>query len=282
MKQLMSAIRKSIQSVGVRRPEWDFVAVGYPKTGNTWTRIMLGRYVQLKYELAETPLFDHAEQRRLRLRGYRGAAGYFTHEPLEWTIQSAHDLSEQAVTAPLHAANRVVLLVRNPLDTLVSSFMHSKYKDPASPFPGGIEDFIGHGVMGLNKLIAFYRIWSAHVGSSKRILLWRYEDLKAKPEEQLSRLCSFLGIPNEDRHISEAVRFASFEELRTREEQGRDFVYESSGFGAFGKGQSSHKDAFHIRRGVVGGYRDEIPATLVEALEARVRTEMPEVYGYAD
>ena len=36
--------------------------VGYPKTGNTWVRYMLGQYVQLTCELPELPLFDATDR----------------------------------------------------------------------------------------------------------------------------------------------------------------------------------------------------------------------------
>jgi len=281
MEAVLRRLWRRLLPARCRATEWDFIAVGYPKTGNTWTRILLGRYVQLLYGLEETPLFDEVEQHRLRKGGYVGPAGCFTHEPLEWRSQTAQDLTIEAVVAPMQRADRTVLLVRHPLDTIVSSYMHSRYKDPISPFEGDIAEFVDHPVMGLEKLFSFYRLWEPVLSDPRRLLIWRYEDAAFSPVAQLARLVAFLGLPGERVKLEQSVAFASFDELRAREAQGRDFIYESTGFRAFGPGSRDDPNAFHVRRGVVGGYRDELPQDLIPVLEQRVREGMPTIYGYS-
>ncbi len=68
--------------LGMAEPRFDFTAVGYPKTGNTWTRVMLGRYVQKAYDLKEMPLFDPQEMVDLRAGGYSSDESGFVCEPL--------------------------------------------------------------------------------------------------------------------------------------------------------------------------------------------------------
>ncbi|AKR57793.1 hypothetical protein XM25_18795 [Devosia sp. H5989] len=255
-----------------------FYAVGYPKTGNTWIRILLGRYVQLLYGLQDMPLFDQAEMHDLQTGGYQGPTGLFTHSPLTWVSQQASDLDHASVIAPF-SGKRVLLLVRHPLDTLVSSFMHSKHK-VSPPYGGTIEEFVSDSVHGLTKLFRFYQLWADHINEAECLLLVRYEDTHANPVAQLRRLAIFVGADVDEALLIEAAAYASFDNLKQLETEGTRFVYKSSGFNAFGDGRRDVPDAYHVRKGQVAGYSSELPAEVVDALEARVLDEMPHLYGY--
>lgn len=108
-----------------------FSAVGYPKVGNTWLRITLGRYLQTVYGLTEMPLMDSAEFPDLASAGCK-TIGEFTHSPLEWTSQCESDLTYESVVLPFHG-QRVVLLVRHPLDVLVSQYMQERFRKNTTP-----------------------------------------------------------------------------------------------------------------------------------------------------
>lgn len=278
---MMKGIRKWLPNRTARPDvafEPDFYAVGYPKTGNTWIRILLGRYAQLVHGLPEMPLFDQAEMQDLKAGGYRGATGLFTHDPLTWETQKASDLDRDSVIAPL-AGRRVALLVRHPLDTLASSFMHSRHK-VSPPYEGTVVEFFSDAVHGLDKLLRFYQLWADHRGEAGDFVLVRYEDTHADPVAQLRRLVNFVGERVDETAINEATAYASFDNLKKLETAGARFVYKSSGFNAFGDGARDDPNAYHVRKGQVAGYRYEIPAEVVDALEARVRDEMPQIYGY--
>ena len=258
----------------------DFVAIGFPKTGNTWTRIMLGRYVQLVHGLNDVPLFDSNEMADLVRNGYGGATGTFTHHPLTWERQVAGDLSFDNVIAPF-LGKKVIFLTRHPLDALVSHFMHAKFKVPSAPYPGTLTEFIMDPVQGLEKFFKFHDVWARHHGDVNEFLLWRYEDVRRDPDGQLKRLLVFLGEEVKEGAVREAIQFSSFENLKAMETSGKKFVYKSSGFDAFGEGPRDDPNAFHVRKGLVGGYRDELPAELLGMLEQRVKAEMPAFFGYS-
>lgn len=256
-----------------------FVGVGYPKTGNTWTRIMLGHYVKLVYKLDDLPLFDSAEMDQLGLGGYAGPVGTFTHSPLVWEDQTATALTYDNTVRPF-VNQRVVFLTRHPLDVLVSHFMHAKFKVPNAPYLGELEDFILDPVQGLDKLLKFHELWARYHGDVGAFLLWRYEDVRAAPEGQLKRLLEFLGVEADDVAVSESVKFSSFENLKAMESAGERLVYKSSGFNAFGDGPRDDPNAFHVRKGQVGGYRGELSAEFASRLEDRIKAELPAIFGY--
>ena len=254
-----------------------FVAVGYPKVGNTWLRITLGNYLAERYALASAPLMDAAEFETLAGAGAR-AIGEFTHRPLEWTGQTADDLSYETVVGPF-LGSPVVLLARYPLDTIVSLFMQERFRNPQAPFEGSIADFIEHPVFGIDKLIRFHRLWDEGRRDAN-VLLWRYEDALADALREFARVLAFLGEPVDHAMAARAVEKASFENLRALEISGRQPRYRSSNLPIFATGDPANQNALHNRRGVAGGYRDEIPSALIAGLEARIAHDMPAWFGY--
>ncbi len=257
--------------------EPDFHAVSYPKTGNVWTQVMLGRYVQRIFDLTNMPLFDQVEMTELRAAGYTGPTGLFTHHPLTWETQSADNLNVENVIAPFRG-KRIILLTRHPLDTLVSAFMHVKFMLVDSPYPGSLADFIEDPVYGLEKLIRFHEIWAAHHAETAAFLLWRYEDVRADPALEMRRLLDFLSLPHDADALADAVNYASFENLRAMEASGARLIYKSSGFNIFGSGPRDDPNAFHIRKGRVNGYKDELDPALSARLENIVRDRMPKMF----
>ncbi len=258
----------------------NFVAVGYPKVGNTWLRFTLGRYLYTRYQLPEMPLMDPAEFPLLSTAGCR-AVGDFTHHPLEWTRQTADELTFDSVVGSFQE-DRVVLLVRNPLDTLVSLYMQERYRNAQAPFAGSLVEFIEHPVFGLEKLLRFYQIWLEGKEKVAGFAFWRYEDARLDPAGSFQRFLEFLGEDIDQSALNEAVEFASFENLKALETSGRkDIVYKSSGLYVFGSTSNGNPNALHVRKGKVAGYRDELPPDLVAELEQRVKAEMPALFGYS-
>ena len=135
-------------------------------------------------------------------------------------------------------------------------------------------------VLGLDKLFRFYQLWHDHMGSVRAFSLWRYEDAISNPREALRHVVSFLGEHVDARLIDDAAAFASFENMRKMEVSRDAPTYKSSGFRIFATGDTANPNALHVRRGQVGGWRDEIPREAWATLEQRVRTQMPPFYGY--
>jgi hypothetical protein len=258
----------------------NFVAVGYPKVGNTWLRITLGRYLYVRYQLPEMPLMDPAEFPILSKAGCH-AIGDFTHHPLEWTKQTADDLTLDSVVRHFQD-DRVLLLVRNPLDTLVSFYMQERYRNAQDPFTGSLVEFIEHPVLGLEKLLKFYQVWQEGAEKVAGFSFWRYEDARLDPAGCFGRFLEFLGEEVDPSALDDAVEFASFENLKALETSGqKDIVYKSSGLYVFGSTSNDNPNALHVRKGKIAGYRDELPPALVAELEQRVKAEMPALFGYS-
>lgn len=283
MRRWLNTIRGIISPDADRKDvkpalEETFVAVGYPKVGNTWLRMTLGRYLYEHYQLAEMPLMDSPEFRILVNAGCR-AVGHFTHAPLEWENQTSSDLNIDNVVAPFRKM-RVILLVRHPLDIIVSLYMQKRFRDAERPYCETIVDFINNPVFGLDKLLQFYRIWMLGKDNVRGFTLWRYEDAIDQPFAEFLKLLEFLGEDVDKTSASRAVEFASFDNMKALELSGNQPRYKSSGYKIFATGDPSNPNALHVRKGKPGGYCEEIPPDILPEIERRVASGMPEFYGY--
>jgi hypothetical protein len=120
--------------------------------------------------------------------------------------------------------SRMVLLVRDPRDVISSSMDAHKeggwlYKsnrkkgDPNRPaLPEKDPDAYVRlrANMYLQSVVNAKQAYDSHEGYKALV---RYEDLREKPLEQVSRICSELGLPFEDEVLGRIVKEHSFEEL---------------------------------------------------------------------
>ena len=116
---------------------------------------------------------------------------------------------------------RVVLLVRDPRDVIVSLYhqMHGGRRrqdvapvDASSTVPSG----------GFASLLAFYDAWAAALDVPAAVLVVRYEDLHADPAGELTRVLAFAGAADVPYAVvADAVEQGAFATMRRFEEAGR-------------------------------------------------------------
>ena len=255
----------------------DVFFLGYPKTGNTWTRVLIGRYCQLLVGLDRLPLFDYYDRlgRCERVKG--GPAMHFTHNPLEWTKQTSADLNFYNVVEPFYR-KKVVLIARHPLDSLVSSWHQAIHR--SMEYQGDLKSFIEHPVWGLEKFIRFYNLWAEQRVNVPEIALLRYEDLRRDAFGRLKAVIEFLGMEIEEELVCKAVEFSSFESMRKMEEKGVPLRYKSSGLDIFATGDKKNPNAFHVRKGDIGGYRKLLEPEAITKFEKQIIQELDGWYGY--
>ncbi len=257
----------------------DVFFVGYPKTGNTWIRFLLGRYVQLACGLDDLPLFDEADRWGANVRNCLGFAATFTHRPLSWKRQKAADLDRRTVVGPF-AGRKVVLITRHPLDTLVSFWFQSRLREQR--FRGPLDAFLAHPVLGFEKYLRFHSIWREEHQRAAGFFLLRYEELRRDTPGTFCRLLRFLGVEADGRLVGEAVAFASFDNMKRLESSsGRSLRYRSSGAEVFATGDPENPEACHVRKGKVGGYREYLDERTVMRYEERLACDTGRWLGYA-
>lgn len=250
-----------------RRRRTDVYLVSFPKCGRTWVRILLARTLQQHFGLAADA--DLLELHRLAELDPGVPCVVVTHDDdAQWKAPDDVERDKQR-----YRHHRVILLVRDPRDVIVSLYFQKR--DRRSAFAGTIDDFLDEPVGGFASLLAFYDAWadSAHVPASTLVV--RYEDLHARPEHELRRMLDFIGVHGVGAAvISEAVAFASFDNMRRMEETG------VSGSQRLRPGRLGDHDTYKTRRGRVGGHRDELTPDQIARLDAEMTASRVDRFGY--
>lgn len=202
----------------------------------------------------------------------------FTHRPLEWESQSADDLDYHNVIQPF-ANKAVALIVRNPLDTLVSSWL-SMHRDIPKDKRRKFTEFLEDPICGFGKYVRFYSLWHRGRVDVKRFRLVRYEDLQRDSFSGFLDLLRFLEIPVDAENLRSAIKCGSFDNMRRIQLSGNVPAYRSSGLKMLWIGDPTDNDTHHVRAGKVNGFLDYLSEKDALRYEQRVEPQVLEWLGY--
>ncbi len=246
----------------------DVLLISYPKVGRTWLTMLLSRAMASHAGLGEVDYLAND------LLG--GRVGDLPH------IRISHDdnphwktVRQLARSKRRYRQKKVVLLVRDPRDTVVSMYFERSKRERA--YAGTLHDFLHEQRGSLETILEYYNIWARERAGLEHFLLVRYEDLKADAAGQVQRLLRFAGAGNvSDAHIAEAVQFGSFENMRKME---ASEVLQSGRLRARDK---QDEESFKTRKGKVGGYVDYMTPAEIEWMERKIRETLDPSYGYGE
>jgi hypothetical protein len=219
--------------------------VSHPKSGRSWLRVLIGKALCEQYGLDDQLIFD--KDQLTQITGVPKIS--YTHEDVG---NSKHKHYQELETdKSQYKKKKVIFLVRDPRDVLVSYYFHISRRSDL--FHGSMAEFIRSEVYGIRKIIMFYNIWHANLHVPRALLLLRYEELHADPQGNLRSVLDFIGADHiGDNIVEKAVEFASFSNMKKLEET-RHFLSKK-----LQPGKSEDEDSYKVRRGVVGGYRDDL------------------------
>lgn len=233
------------------------VVLSHAKSGRTWLATMLAAYEQ--------------------------AAGvslgvYFSHDNYirDWTAGGPQ---------PWHAGRRLVLLVREPGDLLVSFHQHWQHRMKSGkrwindypPGPLDLWQFTVHPRTGLSQLIAFMNRLAAETAGRDDVLRVRYEDLRRAPQEGLERLIRFVAGSVDPAAVRAAVDYGAFENMQRLERRNAD---DPKASGRLKPRDVNNPQSFKVRSGRVGGYREAYTPEQVARIDAQARAELDPGFGY--
>ena len=259
-----------------------FLIIGHPKSGNTWLKAMISRLYQMRYQLPESKLINTDEFSRKYPEIPRLAAtnGCYSYE------QEVGNLLAAGAPDNLLRHKPVMFLARNPIDIAVSWFhqftkRQSRAKQElinhsiAHPVDRNTIDmwsFVRHSDIGLPFLIEYQNTWARNIAQLEHGMLVKYEELRSEPVATLYKITQLMGETFTEDEVRAAVEWGSFDNLRKLETSG---TFSQGGMKLVNANDPS---TFKVRRGKVGGYREDFNAEQVAELEALVRDNiLPEL-----
>ena len=242
--------------------------ISYPKCGRTWLRMLLSRALENHYG---APDID-----------YVGGDFVGGNVPGAPRIRVSHDDDPHWKTPGgldrrkrRYRGKKVVLLVRDPRDVVVSMYFERSRRERA--YHGTLSQFLHEKRGSLDTILAYYNVWEGARGIPSDLLVVRYEDLRRNTDRELRRLLAFLGVEGvSDATVQEAVGFASFENMRKMESSG---AIES---GRLRPRDPKDPESFKTRRGKVGGFVDYLTPDEIEQVELRIRSGLDASFGYSE
>jgi hypothetical protein len=254
-----------------------FIFASYGKSGRTWVRVMISRYYQLVYQLPDNILMGFDNFSRLNNAIPKI---FFTHDNYLRTFTGNTDSKRDFYH------KQTVLLVRHPLDVAVSQFFQWKYrmrpeKKAMNNYPEheaeiSVYDFVKHEGQGLLHIIDFMNAWARELPRVENLLVVRYEDLRATPEQEMAKIVEFLGMELSEEFLRDTAEFASVENLRKKEQEN---YFWRSGSRVQAK-DVNDPNTFKVRKAKVGGFRDYFDDDQVAELTGMIDSGLLPVFGY--
>ena len=257
----------------------DIFLVSYPKSGNTWTRFLLGNLLHTDCRIT----FSNVEQKVPDI--YGASKGTLRRTPRPRLLKS-HECFDPRY-------RRVVYIVRDPRDVALSAYHYDrKGRNIPDDFP--IETYVSSRFM---KTDEYFGTWGEHAGSwlvnsmnifhlsrlkngflgtpgswgenvmswlgarghDREFLLVRYEDLLGDTHREMTKISEFLGLQVSPGNISKAVELSSVENMRKLEvAQSNEWITT----------KPSRKDIPFVRSAKSGQWQESLPAVSVTEIES--------------
>lgn len=239
--------------------EPDVYIVSYPKCGRTWLRVMLQRYL----ELEGFSLREHSNKFVLDIVGQQKIK--FEHGQGNW-VPAPPSIEKLAFKTDKYRDQRVIFLVRDPRDVLVSSWYHLQYRERI--YRQGLSAFIRDDLVGIRKVVAFMNMWIENSHVPQDFMLLTYEELHKEPLSSFKAVLEFVGLDVEPATLQEAVAESSFKRMKRMESAG------SLREPWMKPGAKGLEKSMKVRKGEVGGFRQELSGEEIEFLDSVIQSTL--------
>ena len=265
----------------------------YPKSGNTWVRMLLNNYFSSDSHKRDLNSLDLSTYGGSSKSSYRAvterdidactdaeimaltpkAHAFIASKSASITFTKTHNLLSDYQGYPLitpKVTEGAIYIVRNPLDTAVSVADHFGLSmDKAVDFVNS-----PNGSTAPNETVVrqIFSSWANNVQSwssaNAAFPIWtvRYEDLHEAPAQCLTDILRFLGATVDKKNVIQAVRQSSFKALKSMEK--RDGFTE----------KSQHSTSF-FRSGKTGQWRQKLTTEQVDKIVRFNHVQMKR-FGY--
>jgi Sulfotransferase domain len=217
----------------------------YPKSGRTWLRFILANYFDLVFDLG-LAIDLHSMFRVIpndQLDEVRGRRAFrFERRPGMPFLFASHAPYRRA----LFAGKRVLFMLREPKDLMVSAYFHKARH--GGGYQGGIKPFLRDPQHGVADYVRYSNRWAERLAAHSH-LVTSYERLAADSEQVVLAVLGLFEVRVDRAALAEAVARSRFERMRALE---------------VAKGVPGHQydrgaaEASRMRKGKIGGFRDHL------------------------
>jgi Sulfotransferase domain len=233
----------------------DVFLVSYPRSGNTWTRFLIGNLL----DPADPVTFANVETRIPEI--------YFNADHALRNVSRPRLLKSHECFQPHYP--RIIYIVRDPRDVAVSFYHHNvKAGNIADTYP--MDEFVPRFIRA--EFDSKWGSWSDHVkswvllrGHHPDFLAMQFEAMKQDPAAQLARIAEFLrqrgflAVPSNSERLDCAIQLSTPERMRKLEkEQSTEWDLT----------RNTRQDKSTIRSATVGTWRKTLSPSAVQAIEA--------------
>jgi hypothetical protein len=225
----------------------DVFIVSYPKSGNTWTRFLIGNLIhpQSPVDFSNINLIipdpEGLSKRQL------------ARMPRPRYIKS-HQYFDPRYP-------KIIYVVRDPRDVALSQY-HFHRKRNLLQDGASVEQFVSRFVAGKTSPYASWgenvASWMATRSDRPGFLLLRYEDMIENTTRELAEVAHFLGIQASKERLDQAVARSSAHEMRRLEEK-QALLWSST--------KETRQDVPFVRAAKPGGWKTELPEISVREIE---------------
>ncbi len=270
----------------------------YPKSGNTWVRVVMANYMldgdnpaDVNMELNKSIKISRKEfdnflclpsslMNEAQIHLYQPdvfeAFAAKLEEDVYIKIHDAYLLnSEGKAIFPAVATKGVLYLVRNPLDVAVSYAHHNNFDDIEKSI--ALMNDTSHTLLKqtytLPSMLPQRMLsWSQHVkswmNSGLPLHLVRYEDMYQNSYETFYAMFEFLGFEMNEERLRKALRFSSIKELQKQESK-NTFCEKPPNMGNF------------FRKGGIDDYKNVLSVKMIDSIIEH-HGDMMQKLGYLD
>lgn len=233
----------------------DVFLVSYPRSGNTWTRFLLGNLIHQ----GEPVSFSNVESRVPEI--------YFNPDRVLRALPRPRMLKSHECFQPHYP--HVIYIVRDPRDVAISFYHHNvKAGNISDDYP--MTSFVPRFIAGeFDRKFGSWRdnvlSWISVRGDSPNFMMLRYEDMKHDTAGALLQIlaflerCSFRKIDDTREALLRAIELSSPERMRALEKkEAANWVLT----------KSTRSDKPFVRTAKAGGWKSQLAPESVAAIES--------------